>query len=38
LQKAKEAAFKTKFSEAEIPMDSEVIFQKGTLSITFKIE
>ena len=38
LQKAKEAAFKTKFSEAEIPMDSEVTFQKGTLSITFKIE
>jgi hypothetical protein len=38
LNKAKEAAFKTKFSEVEAPTDSEVNFQKGTLSIIFKIE
>ena len=38
LKKAKEAAFKTKFSAVEAPTDSEVNFQKGTLSIIFKIE
>ncbi len=38
LQKAKEIAYKTKFSEIELPADSEVNFQKGTLSIIFKIE
>ncbi len=38
LQKAKEIAFKTKFSEAELPTDSEEIYQKGTLSVIFKIE
>ena len=38
LNKAKEVAFKTKFSAVEVPTDSEVNFQKGTLSIIFKIE
>jgi hypothetical protein len=38
LQKAKEIAYKTKFSEIEIPADTEVTFQKGTISITFVIE
>ena len=38
LKKAKEAAFKTKFTEAEIPADAEVTFQKGTFSIIFHIE
>lgn len=38
LKKAKEAAFKTKFSEDELRTDSEITFQKGTLSIIFKIE
>lgn len=38
LKKAKEAAFKTKFSEDELRTDSEVTFQKGTLSVIFKIE
>lgn len=38
LKKAKEAAFKTKFTEAEIPADAEVKFQKGTFSIIFHIE
>lgn len=38
LKKAKEAAFKTKFTEAEIPTDDEVKFQKGTFSIIFHIE
>jgi hypothetical protein len=38
LQKAKELAFKTKFSEVELSMDSEVTYQKGTLSVIFKIE
>lgn len=38
LKKAKEAAFKTKFAEAEIPTDDEVKFQKGTFSIIFHIE
>ncbi|MFN5347783.1 MAG: SPOR domain-containing protein [Bacteroidota bacterium] len=38
LQKAKEIAYKTKFSEIEAPTDTEVAFQKGTISITFTIE
>jgi hypothetical protein len=38
LKKAKETAFKTKFSEDELRTDSELTFQKGTLSIIFKIE
>lgn len=38
LKKAKEAAFKTKFTEAEIPTDAEVTFQKGTFSIIFHID
>ena len=38
LQKAKEIAYKTKFSEIEVPADAEVTFQKGTISITFVIE
>ncbi|MFM7015312.1 MAG: SPOR domain-containing protein [Bacteroidota bacterium] len=38
LKLAKEAAFKTKFTEIEVSSDSEVNFQKGTLSITFHIE
>jgi len=38
LNMAKEAAFKTKFSAIEAPADSEVNFQKGTLSIIFKTE
>jgi hypothetical protein len=38
LQKAKEVAYKTKFSEIEVPADTEAVFQKGTISITFVIE
>lgn len=38
LKKAKEAAFKTKFTEADMPTDAEVTFQKGTFSIIFHIE
>lgn len=38
LKKAKEAAFKTKFTEADKPTDAEVTFQKGTFSIIFHIE
>ena len=38
LNKAKEAAFKTKFSAVEAPSDSEANFQKGTFSIIFRIE
>ena len=38
LQKAKELAYKTKFSEADTSTDTEVTYQKGTLSITFRIQ
>ncbi len=38
LKKAKEIAYKTKFSETDLPADTEVIYQKGTFSITFHIE
>ena len=38
LQKAKEIAYKAKFNEIEVPADTEVTFQKGTFSITFKIQ
>jgi hypothetical protein len=38
LQKAKEIAYKTKFSESEVPAENEVTFQKGTISITFTID
>lgn len=38
LKKAKEMAFKTKFTEINMPADSEVTYQKGTFSIIFKID
>lgn len=38
LKKAKELAFKTKFTEVELPTDSDITYQKGTFSIIFNIE